>query len=370
MDDGRLEIESVSFEYARHEPVLREVELRVGAGQILALLGPSGSGKSTLLHLVAGFLRLPSGSIRIGGQLASGRGVHLPPRQRGIGMVFQGLALWPHLRVEAHLDFVLRCRAISRHERERRKGWALDVTELRRLARRFPAELSGGEAQRLAIARAIAPGPRVLVLDEPLAALDERLRREMLALIARVHTESNATVLLVTHDARDALALASRTAIIVAGKLHQEGPSEEVHRFPASREAAELCGAVTFLAGELEAGGRVRTVLGTWECLCPCAPGRRVIVPLRPEALTVEEAGDGAGRVKDARLAGEAWEVEIELPGAAARCRSPARLPAGARVSVRVREPVWAFEAAASQSVTASGAGAGRDFSRFAGPPW
>jgi len=344
MTQPLVELDQVTFEYRRSQPVLRRLSLDVQAGASVALLGPSGSGKTTLLHLVAGFLEPTSGSIRLAGEVVSGPGRHVPPRRRGIGMVFQGLALWPHLRVEEHLDFVLGGTPLTREERSRRKGWVLDMLELGSLSRRLPGELSGGEMQRLALGRAIAPRPRLLLLDEPLVALDERLRRKMLDLIARVYTEAGTTLILVTHDARDALALASQVAVIVKGEIRQAGPCEEIYRRPASREVAELCGAVSFVSGEVVERGRVRTALGILSSASPAEAGSRVIVPLRPEDVAVSLDGSATGLVRRSHFAGGAWEVDVELDGVAVKGRSAAAAPPGSKVRIAVREPVWAFE--------------------------
>jgi iron(III) transport system ATP-binding protein len=196
---------------------LDEVNLSVAAGECVAVVGPSGGGKTTLLRLVAGLERADAGTISIAGQLVSNHAVHVEPARRGIGMMFQQLALWPHLTVARQLALVLH--AWPKAERARRVEEMLALVKLDDKAGRYPHELSGGEQQRLALARALAPAPKILLLDEPLSNLDPELRRELRAELVRIIGAAGTTTLLVTHLPEDAEAMASRALRMEKGRL-------------------------------------------------------------------------------------------------------------------------------------------------------
>ncbi|WP_242393948.1 ABC transporter ATP-binding protein [Anaeromyxobacter oryzisoli] len=204
--------------------VLADVSLRAAPGETLSVLGSSGSGKTTLLRVVAGFLAPSSGTVRVGEVVAadSGRSL-LPPEERGIAMVFQDLALWPHLTVHGNLAFGLEARRVPRAERDARIASILRRVGLAGKERRHPGELSGGERQRVAIARALVVEPRAVLLDEPLSNLDVGLKQELLGLFRELLGERGATALYVTHDPREARALGERTAVLDAGRVVHVG---------------------------------------------------------------------------------------------------------------------------------------------------
>ena len=222
-----IDLQDVSVSIHGHE-VLRQVSLAVGAQEILAIVGPSGSGKSTLLRVVLGFIAPSSGSVRIDGMIASAQGkVAVPPEERHLAMVFQDLALWPHLTVREHLQFAA-CN-------DSRIDMLLQRVGLSSKARLRPAQLSGGERQRVALARALVADPAALLLDEPLSNVDVALRLELIALLSELLTERRRTVLLVTHDLREAAALAHRVAVIEDGHVAQIGTIGELQERPATR---------------------------------------------------------------------------------------------------------------------------------------
>jgi iron(III) transport system ATP-binding protein len=216
--------------------VLKDVHLAVGNGEVLAVLGPSGSGKSSLLRVLLGFAAPTSGEVRLGDEVVSRPGrVLVPPEQRGLAVVFQDLALWPHLTVRQHLEFVLTSARVSAAEQPRRIERSLGQVGLSGKDDRRPGELSGGERQRVAIARALIVRPRAVLLDEPLASLDVALRQELLSTFRALFRDAGLTGIFVTHDLREARALAASVLVIEEGRVVQTGTVDEVVAAPATR---------------------------------------------------------------------------------------------------------------------------------------
>jgi len=266
--------------------VLDGVDLTVEDGSTLALLGPSGSGKSTLLRIVAGLEQPDVGSVHLGGDEVT----HRPAHRRGVGVVFQDQALFPHLDVAGNVGFGLRMAGVDRAERSVRVRDALGVVGLSGYEHRDPATLSGGEAQRVALARALAPRPEVVLLDEPLAALDQLLRERLLVELRSLFDELDVTVVAVTHDPTEAAALGDRIAVLLDGAIAQVGTPGEVIAAPVSTAVAGLVGQRNVLAGRVVEGG-VETALG----VLPVDVGRArgdvgVLVP--PSALVPTSDGD------------------------------------------------------------------------------
>ncbi|OIK24238.1 ABC transporter ATP-binding protein [Streptomyces malaysiense] len=232
--------------------VLDSLDLTVEPGEVMALLGPSGSGKTTALRAVAGFVRPASGRVFLGGRDVT----DLPPYRRGIGMVVQQYALFPHMRVDENVAFGLKARGTARSEVRRRVGEALEMTGMAGWARRHPRELSGGQQQRVAIARALAIRPDVLLLDEPLSALDAQLRSGMLTELARLHRElPEVSMLYVTHDQIEALTLADRIAVMDRARLQACGTPQELYRAPANEFTASFVGGANLLPVTVGSGG-------------------------------------------------------------------------------------------------------------------
>lgn len=235
-----LELRAVGFS-RRGRTVLAGIDLAVAPGETLMLLGPSGSGKTTLLRIILGLAAPTTGEVHIGDRVASAGGRdRIAPEDRGVAIVFQDLALWPHLTVAGHLRFALRARRVPRAEWPDRIAEVLDSVGLATLRERRPGELSGGERQRVAIARALVTRPHLLLLDEPLANLDIALRGELRALFRRVLNDRGVTALHVTHDPRDAVALADRIAVLEAGRLSQVGTLAALRERPATPFARAL----------------------------------------------------------------------------------------------------------------------------------
>ncbi|WP_049568636.1 ABC transporter ATP-binding protein [Streptomyces sp. SBT349] len=219
------------------------LSLAIREGELTTLLGPSGCGKTTSLRMLAGYLSPTAGTIEIGGKDVT----RTPPEKRGLGMVFQSYALFPHLSVADNVGYGLKLRKVSRAERARRVGEALDLVGLGHLGDRRPTKLSGGQQQRVALARAIVIRPRLLLLDEPLSNLDARLRVQMRGEIRRIQAETGLTVVLVTHDQEEALEMSDRMVVMNAGRVMQEGPPDDLFPAPANRFVAEFLGYENFL---------------------------------------------------------------------------------------------------------------------------
>ncbi|MGY1841286.1 MULTISPECIES: ABC transporter ATP-binding protein [unclassified Modestobacter] len=299
-------------------PVLRDTDLTVPVGTFAAVLGPSGCGKTTLLRLVAGFERPASGSIAVGGRQVAGRGVHVPPEKRSVGVVPQEGALFPHLSVQDNVGFGL-ARAQRRGDRVRE---VLALVGLADLATRMPHELSGGQQQRVAVARALAPRPALVLLDEPFSALDAALRAELRADVRSAVRADGATAVLVTHDQQEALSTADLVAVLRNGRVVQAAAPAVLYRAPVDLGVGCFVGESVVLPGTaLDAG--VRTALGVLPVSgSPPAPGADVSVLLRPEQLSLESdpgvgvpAGGVPGRVVASEFQGADTVVTVELSG-------------------------------------------------------
>jgi iron(III) transport system ATP-binding protein len=314
------------------------VSLSVHSGELFFLLGPSGCGKTTLLRMIAGFVYPDAGAIFFD-TVEIGR---VPPRARDAALVFQTYALWPHMTVAKNVAYGLKVRGMKGAEVARRVEQVLKLVRLEGLAERRPAQLSGGQQQRVALARALVIEPRVLLLDEPLSNLDARLRDEMREEIRRLHQQTGLTMLYVTHDQKEALALADRLALMERGRIVQVGTPTELYERPANRFVAGFLGDSNFLPGTVRGVQNgvctVETPLGPLAATAPAigpAPTGRVLCSIRPQALAL--AGrDGPNRLAAtvdhvaflgevvhwrARAAGDTTLSVISLPHEAARLR-------------------------------------------------
>ena len=276
-----ISIEHVSKRYGAVTAV-RDLSLQVRDREFVTLLGPSGCGKTTLLRLIAGFLTPDEGAIRVDGvTLSSTKGV-VPPERRGMGMVFQSYAIWPHKSVYENVAFGLEVRGVRRGEARERVARVLDLVNLAGLERRFPGELSGGQQQRVALARSLVVEPKILLLDEPLSNLDAKLRERMRWELKELQRRTGITFIYVTHDQAEAMALSDRIAVLHGGVLLQDGPPREVYARPASREVADFMGLVNLLPGRV-----VRAAAD--DSLVSVAGGQ----PVRLRLAAVLEAGAG-----------------------------------------------------------------------------
>jgi 2-aminoethylphosphonate transport system ATP-binding protein len=321
-----IAFEGVSVAY-RGTVVLDDLSLAIRHGEIMALIGPSGSGKTTALRAVAGFVRPSKGRVKIGEVDCT----DMPPYARGIGMVVQNYALFPHMRVAANVAFGLRARKAERTLIEERVAECLRLVGMASFAARYPRELSGGQQQRVAIARALAIKPQVLLLDEPLSALDAQIRRAMVEEIAGLHRGlPDLTVLYVTHDQSEALTLADRIAVMRDGRLVALGASQQLYRHPPNRFTAEFLGRANLLPVEVEAGAVANGHLhvrfaGTPLTVTNNGTGRdgtQKLVCIRPHALRPAE--NGASNRLNATVASVQWQgdhhaVTLDCHGTALR---------------------------------------------------
>ena len=333
-----LEIESLTHRYG-DTAVFGGLDLRVAAGECVALLGESGCGKTTLLRDVAGLSSPSGGEIRISGRKVYGGGTDEPPKDRGVGLVFQDYALFPALTVAENIAFGLRPADPGRVRR------LVGLAGLEGLESSLPSQLSGGQQQRTALARALAPGPGLLLLDEPFANIDAGMRRQLAESLRGILKEEGASVLLVTHDRQDAFAMADRIAAMGKGPggqntVLQLAPPEELYRRPSAAEAARLSGEVLLLPGRAE-GKAADTVAGRMELAEPRKGD--VLLSIRPEQIEVVAAPEGPAEVQACWFAGERYILRLRLGQESFTAYSLAPAVKGSRVSVAADGPVWAL---------------------------
>jgi len=287
---AHVEFEGVSKSYDGRTLVVDDLNLGIGKGEFVTLLGPSGSGKTTILMMLAGFQTATSGAIRIGGRSVQ----DLPARKRGIGMVFQNYALFPHMTVGANLAFPLEVRGIAEARRRERVERALDLVRLGGLEDRRPGQLSGGQQQRVAIARALVFEPELVLMDEPLGALDRSLREEMQYEIRAIHQRLGVTVVYVTHDQQEAMVMSDRIAVLNGGRIEQIAGAEGLYEEPERAFVARFIGENNRLHGrvtqveddlcEVDVGGeRIRAFR-----IAPCGVGDTVTLSIRPERIAIK----------------------------------------------------------------------------------
>jgi len=338
-----IRIDHARKQYASQtHPAVDDLSLEAAEGELLVLLGPSGCGKTTTLRLIAGFERPDQGTISIGAETVAGERAWIPPEKRGVGIVFQDYALFPHLTVAQNVAFgILR---LGRRERLARVDEALAAVDLLPYARRYPHELSGGQQQRVALARALAPRPRVLLLDEPFSNLDPELRVALRDEVRALVRRAGITTILVTHDQSEAFAVADRIALLHGGRLHQLAAPDELYRRPASRWVAGFVGRAQFIGGRAS-DGMVATELGAFPAPENLGDGQYADVLLRPDDLEIhiDRAGDGlvVGRefggatVRYSVRLGSGQTVDVIQPSA-----RPVALDEVVRIEALPREPV------------------------------
>jgi iron(III) transport system ATP-binding protein len=310
-----LELDGVSKRYA-NERVIDDLSLSVEEGEIVTLLGPSGCGKTTTLRLVAGLERPDTGTVRLRGDVVSGDGVHVAPENRGVGVVFQEFALFPHLTARENVAFGLH--ELDDATTERRVDELLDLVGLGTQGESYPDELSGGQQQRVALARSLAPEPEILLLDEPFSNLDVDLRVEMREEVRRIIKEAGVTAVSVTHDQEEAMSISDRVAVINCGRVEQVGHPERVFQHPESRFVAGFLGHASFLPGYVT-GDEVSTGLGPVprdqiHGLAEEYDRTRIDVLVRPDDIRATPAdGEGDGVVRTRRYLGPTILYEVSV---------------------------------------------------------
>ena len=319
---AHVQFDRVSKSFDGETRVVRDLDLSIAEGEFLTLLGPSGSGKTTCLMMLAGFEAPTSGTILIRDRDVS----RLPPRRRGIGMVFQNYALFPHMTVGENLSFPLEVRRLDAAVCRERVGRALELVRLEGLERRRPSQLSGGQQQRVAIARALVFEPDLVLMDEPLGALDRRLREELQYEIRRIHADLGVTVLYVTHDQNEAMVMSDRVAVFRAGRIEQAASPEALYEEPARSFVARFIGENNRLPGrvvairddicDVDVAGRVVRAFRVTEC----RPGDRVTLSIRPERVALapqpgQYTNEFEARVEDITFLGDHIRLRLGLCG-------------------------------------------------------
>ncbi|GAA6202537.1 ABC transporter ATP-binding protein [Aquicoccus sp. SU-CL01552] len=343
-----IDLTSVAKSFAG-APALKDVTTRFEDGEFIALLGPSGCGKTTLLRLLAGFDAPSRGRLRIGKrEMANAEtGVNLPPEERNIGFVFQSYALWPHMSVRRNVSYPLDIRGFSKAEITRQVDAALASTGLGKYADRMPSDLSGGQRQRVALARCLVSDPCAVLLDEPLANLDVALRASMQGVFIDFHKRTGATMIYVTHDQAEAMAMADRIAVMDQGRIQQFDTPQTLYERPKNRFVAEFVGRGTVVP--------VQSVEMTGDAMAARVLGARIAVQsearkasvshvcLRPENLTIAETGDLRSKVARVTYMGGKYLLETVTDcGARLFAETRARFEVGAQLGLTITTP-WAF---------------------------
>ena len=358
---ANLEIANLRKVFNTGKPAVDDVSFTVEAGEIVVLLGPSGCGKATTLRCVAGLEHPTGGTIRIGDAIVSdpARGLLVPPRARNVGMVFQSYAVWPHMTVRQNVAYPLKNRGLTGAEAARKVDGALDLVDLAHYADRPVVQLSGGQMQRVALARSMVYQPRLLLLDEPLSNLDAQLRLRLRDDLRRIIKAAGLTALYVTHDQLEAVVLGDRIGVMQHGKLLQMAPPEEVYNRPADLFVASFTGASNFLPGTLrERQGEFGTIelagghtMQAW-CAASLAPGTPVTLAIRPENIRLEAASAQNrfdAEVVSQRFQGVQTAYALRLAGTtieALATGTTMRHPAGTTVTINIPPEVcWAYAA-------------------------
>jgi iron(III) transport system ATP-binding protein len=365
----QLELSDVSVDYGSHR-VVTDLSLALPHGAIGCLLGPSGCGKTTVLRAIAGFEPVAHGEIRLGGGVVSDRRTHVPPEHRRVGMVFQGHALFPHLRVAENVAFGLR--GVPAGERAARVADLLGTMGLEQLGRSYPHELSGGQQQRVALARALAPRPTLLLLDEPFSNLDVDLRERLSLEVRDILKRFGATAILVTHDQHEAFAMADEIGVMRDGRIEQWATAYDLYHRPATQFVADFVGQGVFLAGQVVGEREVEIELGRLPARVPadcgpgcadCPDGCRVSVLLRPDDVVHDEGAPTRAEVVAKAFRGAEFLYTLRL---ASGVRVLSLVPShhdhaiGERIGIRLvvdhvvvfHEPRHAVEAAARSSAS------------------
>ena len=293
--------------------VLRDFDAAFGDGEFVTLLGPSGCGKTTMLRMIAGFEKPSSGEIYIDDTLVSGEKTFLPPEKRGIGMVFQSYAVWPHMNVFDNVAYPLRIQKMSRESIRTAVEKVLEIVHLSQYAQRLPNQLSGGQQQRVALARALVAEPKLLLLDEPLSNLDAKLRESMRFEIKEIQKRTGITVVYVTHDQTEAMAMSDRIFLINRGMVQQEGSPAEIYNQPKNPFVADFLGKVDFFRGEAAEGRIVFPEMGGQSLPYTGNQTGKVLAAVRPENFAFSADGPLAGTLETWYYLGDVNDCRVRV---------------------------------------------------------
>ena len=293
--------------------VLQEFNQKFEDGEFITLLGPSGCGKTTMLRLIAGFEKPSSGEIYIGDKLVSSEKEFLPPEKRGIGMVFQSYAVWPHMNVFDNIAYPLKIQKISKSEIEERVNQVLKIVHLEQYKDRFPSELSGGQQQRVALGRALVAQPEILLLDEPLSNLDAKLREEMRYEIKEITKKLKITVIYVTHDQIEAMTMSDRIVLINKGEVQQVAPPQEIYSKPKNMFVANFVGKVDFITGKVEESKILLDNSNNQTLPNTSSFKGKVVVAIRPENAILSDDGEITGKVYSKFYLGDCNDLRVKI---------------------------------------------------------
>ena len=322
--------------------VLREFNETFQEGEFITLLGPSGCGKTTMLRIIAGFEKPTSGELYIDDQLVSGGKTFIPPEKRSIGMVFQSYAVWPHMNVFDNVAYPLTIKKVPKADIKKSVDKVLEIVHLSQYAQRFPNQLSGGQQQRVALARALVAAPKLLLLDEPLSNLDAKLRESMRFEIKEIQRQLGITVVYVTHDQTEAMAMSDRIFLINRGVVQQCGSPEEIYNSPANQFVADFLGKVDFFKGEVRDGRIVFPQMNGQSVPYDGPRTGKVEVAVRPENIYFTENGALEGALEAQYYLGDVDDCRVRVGETLVRVIANGyeykKLKDGQKVSLGIRD--------------------------------
>ena len=322
--------------------VLKEFNEVFQDKEFITLLGPSGCGKTTMLRMIAGFEKPTSGEISIDGRVVSSEKTFVPPEKRDIGMVFQSYAVWPHMTVFDNVAYPLKIKKLDKAVIKQKVEWILEAVHLSQYAQRIPSQLSGGQQQRVALGRALVAEPKLLLLDEPLSNLDAKLRESMRFEIKEIQKNFGISIVYVTHDQSEAMAMSDRVIVINRGVIQQIGTPIEIYRNPANQFVADFLGKINFIKGEVKSGRIELTGLG--QSLAYDGPRTgKVVVAVRPENIDLSlDSGDLEGRISSMFYMGDVNDCRVDINGVQVRViadsHSYDKLYGNEKIFLRIKE--------------------------------
>ena len=323
--------------------VLQDFNETFRDGEFITLLGPSGCGKTTILRIIAGFEKPTGGELYLDDRLVSGGKTFIPPERRSIGMVFQSYAVWPHMNVYDNVAYPLTIRRTPKDEIRASVQRVLDIVHLSQYAERLPNQLSGGQQQRVALARALVATPGLLLLDEPLSNLDAKLRESMRFEIKEIQRKTGITVVYVTHDQTEAMAMSDRIFLINRGVVQQSGSPDEIYNRPVNQFVADFLGKVDFFKGDAQEGRIVFPAMGGQTLPYDGPRSGRVDVAIRPENIVIDPEGTLSGRLEALYYLGDVMDCRVRAGEALVRVIAPGYLHSSLQIGETVQLSVRDF---------------------------